>query len=443
MRAFPTAMRAAMTAASMLACAHCGGSAGDSQGTQPVDGGAHAGLDGQASGDDAADVPDTTPVGPGGYPAAHAPIPLMKDGTGPILASPKIVTVTFQGDTLHTRLEELGDALGATAWWSSVASEYGVGAATGGVHVVIPTAAAATYADTEDPSGASGINDLIQARVADGTFPAPTADTLYVLYFPQGTTITLDALTSCIQGGFGGYHKSVPVSPPGGGAPIEVAYAIVPRCPDQTTMKYTEAATTSYASHEIIEAATDAKPIAQGVGWMMTDELWRAALGGEVADLCVDVTGGDASRIVEGGFAFQRSWSNDSVRAGHNPCVPVPPGEVYFNTATAPGKEAVSLAVGGSTTIELDAFSDAPRGPWTLQALDIGAQLSGTTSSLALTLDKNSASNGDKLQLTVKLLSKPPALPPQFPPNAAFYAIASIDSASRIVHLWPAKVQAK
>ena len=425
----------------------CGGSTPtDEQGDSStlVDAGSGDGNTDQghdaAPGEDAATAIDSGL--PAGYPAAHAAIPLILNNGGPVLTAPEIVTVTWKGDAFEQRLQAFGTAIHTSAWWTAVSSEYGLGQATVGADVVIPSQASPTYTDTQIPGASSPIKDMIASNVADGTFPAPTANTLYVIYLPQGVSVSLDGQPSCVQGGIGGYHMSASVTPPGGTA-VDVSYAIVPRCPQQGSSppKYSDYVTSDYASHEIIEACTDAKPVTQGIAWMMRDPLWRI-FGGEVADLCVDVTGSGNDIWGEAGFAFQRSWSNKSVSAGHNPCVPIPTGEVYFNVAPAAGKSIVNLAVGGTATIELDAFSDAPTPAWSVNAIDIGQAITGSaTSSLSINFDKTMVQNGDTIQMTITLKSAPPALPAQYPQNAAIYVIEARATAGTAVHLWPAMVQ--
>src|SRR6185295_18397735 len=110
--------------------------------------------------------------------------------------------------------------------------------------------AAATYVDSSRGE-TSSIQDMIKARIADGTFPVPTSETLYALYFPAATKITLDGESSCRS--FGAYHNTVKVVPPGAAAdstPISVPYAIMPRCQGG------ERSLTISASHEFTEAAT-------------------------------------------------------------------------------------------------------------------------------------------------------------------------------------------
>jgi hypothetical protein len=369
---------------------------------------------------DASTPPKDDPVDPN-YPAKHAPLPIVDWNGGRVMKAPKIVTVTFPNDPMRARLEEFGDTITATPWWDAVsdgycASSVCIGHGSGGGHVVMPEKALATYTDSQQ--GASTVQALIKAKVADGTFPEPTPDTLYALYFPSTTTINLDGTKSCAQGGFGGYHMSVEVTPKAGGAAVRVPYAVMPRCDGK------ESTTTIAASHEFIEAATDTDiPLDSGIAYYLQNQLWGLA-GGEVGDLCVDPFGGDIT-VEESGFTVQRSWSNKSVKAGHNPCVPIPPGEVYFNVA--PATEQVSLAVGKSTTVELTAFSDAPTANWSLKTLDFAPFLGGQ-SVLKLAIDKTSVNNGTKVKLTITLTGNP---------SQGYAPFGLISTSNGINHLWP------
>ena len=375
-------------------------------------------------------APDTSvPVDPM-YPAKHTPIPLVDWNGGEVLGAPKIVTITFAGDTQAAQLEEFGDTITATPWWDAITAEYCsppdgtqcIKRGSGGGHVVIPTAPATSFTDSAQ-GGASSIQTFIKAKVAAGTFPAPTADTIYAIYFPSSVGITLDGASSCQE--FGAYHNSVSLTAPFGGATFEVAYAIMPRCDSSLTT------TTTAASHEFVEAATDPHVgTANGVAYYMMDQLW-GMVGGEVGDVCVDFQGNDT--IVQNGFTVQRSWSNKAAKASHDPCVPAPKGQAYFNTAPKANAIQTELAVGESTVIDLDGFSDGPMADWDVDAVDYGEFRGGTT-NLSFTFDKKKANNGSKVKVTVKLESKP----------SKGYAIYGIVSRSgKATHLWPALIVAK
>ncbi|MEO6418691.1 MAG: hypothetical protein ABIP39_04755 [Polyangiaceae bacterium] len=370
------------------------------------------------------------------YPGAHAPIPLVDFNGGKIMTAPKIVTVTFDGDPMRDRLEAFGDIITATPWWDAVSAGYCnkggtpcIGRGTAGEHVHLP-AGATSYTDSSQGKPSS-IQQFIADQVAAGTFPAPTVNTLYAIYFADGVSIDLDGSGSCSS--FGAYHNTLALTSPagdggvdgGGGPQVITPYAIMPRCSPS------EAETTISASHEFIEAATDPDIGVNDVAYYMNDQLWAFA-GGEVGDVCVDFTGQGADQYQESGFTVQRSWSNKAAKASHDPCVPATPGEAYYNVAPKAGSEQITLnAVGQSKTIMLDAFSDGPMDDWTVSAIDF-ASFQGGSPSLGFKFDKTLAHNGSHIALTITLKSKPRA-------GYAQYAIVS-KAAGKQTRDWPAVV---
>jgi hypothetical protein len=319
-----------------------------------------AGVDAAPDDDGAADAaPDTyDPIDPT-YPAAHAPIPLVDWNGARVLTAPKIVTVTFGADPEQAAVEGFGDMVTSSAWWDAVRAGYCspegsttcIGKGTGGVHANLPTTGLPTAFTDSARGGPSTIQEYLQQHIQDGSLPAPTDQTLYVVYLPTGVSITLDAAASCRE--FLGYHNTLTFTPEAGAA-FNLAYAIVPRCDSST------ANTTFGASHEIIEAATDPEVGLNNVAYYMLNPIWAFG-GGEVGDLCLDFTNSGGDQYLENGFTLQRSWSNISAKAGHDPCVPIPPNQVFFGAAPAATQQQVGVAVGASATVELTAFSDAGR----------------------------------------------------------------------------------
>jgi hypothetical protein len=377
-----------------------------------------------------------------GYPADHTPIPLVDYNGGPILANPEIVTVSFAADenpTLIGRVQQLDDIITTTTWWNAVSSEYCqsdntcIGVGSSGGHVVLQAPPASSY-DDSSTGAPSSLQDFIKANVAapdggatdggsgsDGgaanLLPAPDANTLYVIYFPASVTITLDGETSCSS--FGAYHNTT-IIPDVNGVPTAVPYAIIPRCGTK------ESTTTISASHEIIEASTDPEI---GIGtlsyYMTNNTLWPIA-GGEVGDLC-EGFGSNGISWVEATFTLQRSWSNKSAKAGNDPCVPIPPTEVYFNAAPRESKILLPK-VGSTAVVDIDAFSDGPYPPWTLTAIDFAAFQNGS-SALSFSFDNSSVQNGSYVQLTVSSTATLPGGQDEF-------VIESTDSSGNR-HSWP------
>ncbi len=318
---------------------------------------------------------DTDPA----YPAAHPGMPQIPRNGGPVLHDPSIVTVTFAGDAMEPRLQAFGDQVGGLQWWSTVHAGYGVGPAVSAGHVTIPVGPPARMSDAE-------VQAWLRARLADGTLPAPTDQSIYLLYYPQTTTITFDdssgSAASCQV--FLGYHSTIDVA--SGGGTVPVAYAVINRCRgdlDEVTVT---------ASHELTEASTDPRPIDNTTaGYVTLDDNAWTGLGGENGDMCAGVSG-----VREGGFALTRVWNNVAAAAGAQPCLPAPDtgGVPYFNAAVV--HDQLSASPGTAVSTEVDCYSFGPlAGPMALSA----AVPAGDP--LRVSFDRSSCTNGDKVTMTL------------------------------------------
>ena len=282
----------------------------------------------------ACSTPHATPDaarGDGGPFAAphHAEPQLVSDGA--IIAAPVIVPITFPDDPYVADIEKFSATIGASTYWATVASPYGVGAV--GMASPIHVADAAPDITTEDT-----IRQWIASQL-DGThadWGTPDPAKIYSVFYPKTTQINLSlAGRTCIDNA-GGYHDSVSV----GG--IEVVFSIVVECDagiDGSTML--DALTVGF-SHELIEAATD--PF--GTGWYVDPADYAVlafADSGEIADLCefsnVWFTPADL------GYGVTRAWSNAAAATGHSPCVPALAAP-YFNSAPVVG-DTVHLQFSG------------------------------------------------------------------------------------------------
>jgi hypothetical protein len=369
------------------------------------------------------------PEAPGFKPAFTPSVPRLQNGGGPVLAHPKIVTVTFGDDPNADLYESLDDAIGGTSYFHSITSEYGVGAGVSGGHVRERHSLRGIDSDA--------IGDLVAARVTDPSsgWPAPSPDTVYVLYTPSTASITTDGTDLCSLEG--GHHTSTSVNG------SEVAYAVVLQCADDDgAIDVSEI--TLIASHEIGEASVD--PFATTLAWATIDDdhiAWDLMLAfqNENGDLCeffpeAPLESPEPALPV----TVQREWSNASAAAGHNPCVPAPP-EPYFNVTplrsdpitvdltelvnaladadfTDTSKSGTQHTQGllldaqGTGVVDIGFFSDAPTDAWTLEVfemdpfavLDGGEELFPRASdpSVAVSLDHTTGKNGDKATLTVQ-----------------------------------------
>ena len=335
------------------------------------------------------------PLGPPSetYPAPFLQPPQVAFYGGPVLASPKIVPVFFSGDdpTTVTAIEDFVAKIGTTAYWTAAVSEYGVGAAAGQPPVALTETAPVTIDD-------SAIQTWLQGKLNgdDPAWPPADANTVYVLHYPAGTTITIQGGESCTE--FGGYHSNTALDATHGS--IDVAYAVLPRCQGFDGMNVLEELTAS-ESHELIEAATDPYPESRPA-WAMVDDAdlyWAFTLGGgEVGDMCAQFSG-VFTQFPELDYVVQRSWSNRAALAGQDPCVPPLAGEVYFNAApelddrptiSLEGQDvmvkAVVIPVGQSKTIDLDLFSSAStNGPFSVH-VDDGETIMGRPANLSFSV---------------------------------------------------------
>jgi hypothetical protein len=131
----------------------------------------------------------------------------------------------------------------------------------------------------------TAVQKMLQARIADGTLPAATPNTLYFVYLPPGVVSVQGGSRSCTQ--FCGYHSDVSG---------QIFYAVMPYpgCAGCVGSLDVLAAVTSTSSHELCEAITDAVP---GSGWY--DDV-----NGEIGDICAWQT-----KELDG-YTVQLEWSN-------------------------------------------------------------------------------------------------------------------------------------
>ena len=341
--------------------------------------------DDTASKDGGADAANDAVVD-AGYPGPHPAAPQLRNQGGPIVATPRVVPIFFSNDAFQSQVEDFLSKLAASSYWTATTSEYGVGALSVASSIVVADAAPATI-DTP------GIETFLATYAAK----AGPNDVFAILY-PASTTISDPRFgTSCTD--FNGFHYE--------GTKSSVVYAAIPRCASAGALKGFDAISASL-SHELVEAATDPH-VDSAAAWSFTDVdhlVWSYVPGAEVADMC-DLEPQSFQPLV-GAYMVQRSWSNASALAGHDPCVPAL-AQPYFNAApvlttkqnitfqsqvmTTPG---IDLAMGASQTIAVQLFSDAPTSDWNVDALDT-SQPPGFT----FAWDRQSGNNGDTLHLTI------------------------------------------
>lgn len=374
-----------------LGAAACGGTtAGAPDSGQTPDSGAQP--------DDSAAPPDDTGTPDSGvpYPAPHPPPPQVISYGGGVAKTGKVVPVFWSNDSHQSNLETFLKALSPSTFWTATTKEYGVGDTTLGSSVVITDAAPSSIDDSDIQAWLAA-----HADGSDMAWPKADPNTVFVLYYPAGTTITGTGVGQSCQD-FSGYHAEARLADN-----TAFSYAVVPVCGgglDSLTMT---------TSHELVEWATDPLPFSNTAYESLdTAHAYWGPAGGEVADAC-EFGQSNYGRLV-GNFAVQRSWSNAAIKAGHNWCVPAP-AEVFFAAAPDVNKDpvkwtdgfgivrltrGVKVPVGMSKTIDVYLYSDAPKAPWNVTA----TTGYGSAGSLSFSFDKSTGQNGDVLHLTITSL---------------------------------------
>jgi hypothetical protein len=389
-----------------------GGGTSDDAGTGGQTDAGNGGMTDGAGPSDANGAPSSM------YPAFPVDVAQVVNQKGPVLSAPVVVTITWSTDPDVQTYQALGDAIGASTYWSSITSEYGVGPATSGTknHVNITTAPPASFSDVD-------LDSFVEAN-AGKSWPAPTDNTLYAIYLPPGAPLYFGGSPDaggqdvCAQG-VGGYHTESQNK--------GYVYAIMPHC-----SMFQAADVEISASHELDEAATDPHPNAHP-GWVGFDkdhlsfELFNQ-FQDEVGDACESfATATDTTDFTP--YSVQRQWSNKSAAAGSQWCLPKI-NEPFYNTTflASSNLDAINVnlaslgmglgkvqskgfkvALNATRTFPIGLFSDMDTGgPFTLdvQGLDkpIAQDPNGNNinnGTAKVTLDKTSGVNGEIANVTV------------------------------------------
>jgi hypothetical protein len=386
----------------------------------------------------------------------HAPLPQVIYQGGGVLAAPNVITVTFPGDPLATQLAAFGKSVASSSYWHTETASYCetpgaacVGDGPAGTAVALTTPPATSYTDSVS-GGPSSLQTWLTTAITSGVLPMPdknpVTNTIYALYFPSSTTITLDGTASCADTGFDGYHNSMAMGSQ------QIVYAVINECspipapfPSIVTPSLLQA-TTMTASHEIVESATDpdADPSAP-YGYFLdttnpSNRGWLDVAGGEIADLCLDLFNMNQDQTTDGTFTVQRIWSNTQAGSGVDPCNPIPSGETYFNAA--PRQSVVVVGVGAQATFAVDAFSTAPAASWTLTAQDwTNAPATYLTFSIAgSTQTRNgpqiAVKSGSTVEVTVTLALDPSPLATS-EADGVIVSLSGDPSNPTAAHYWP------
>lgn len=338
-------------------------------------------------------------------------MPQVAGANSGVLATPTVVTITYDGDPHRADLEAFFRDFAASSAWAAQTQEYGVGPLNVGPPRHLPGPAPARITDGQ-------IVGILRANLAGASPPwgTPSADTVYDFVFPEGTIVDDGDGYLCCED-YDGYHWDDQV----GG--VDVAYAIQCACPgfDGPGIDDLQQLTV-VASHEIVEAVTDPR----GEGYAEADAahtIWDFVYGGETADMCLAADTAYWVNPADMHYAIQRSWSNAEARAGHDPCV----GEAqrpYYQAIPdqlddvrlddgAGGRlvtRGTKIAMGASGALTLQVHADTPdAGPFTVEVEDLDHWWGGR-GYLSITQPTGTFVNGDVVSVPVTVNGQDPYL---------------------------------
>jgi hypothetical protein len=326
-------------------------------------------------------APDAIDAPPGFVPSPHRAIPpATHQSTAGTLSPMRLVTVVSQGDPLADQLFAFGDALVVSQWFGAWATDYGIAPPTANLLVTGPAIASGTQLDRA----------AVVAYLDGAGLPAPDGKTLYMLYLPSGVTLLSlaeEVNTNCRL--FGAYHARYHNTGDG--------FGVAQSCPPKSGETQLDVMT-GLASHEIAEGASDTGP-----GWGIvatprmtpwTSSVWSEIEGSgnaEIGDLCA------GARTDEGGYQYQRIFSNVAAAANSDPCVPAV-SDPYF--AIDPAQDWTSGAPGTTVTIPLTGWSTAPTTEWAVRPSIVGSS-DATLAFTALVSSPTTGTFGTKTLPTI------------------------------------------
>jgi hypothetical protein len=299
-------------------------------------------------------------------PAAPAGAHLSYFG-GPVISNVHVVQVLYgsgsynaqvAGTTSPTMGQFYGDLTGANSGYTSLLTQYNTTISGGtnqtigngtfdGLFQIVPSAGnnGSTISDAQ-------IQSELLAQITAGHLPAPVLDaagnvnTLYMIFFPPGKTITQGGSSSCVAGGFCAYHGTTSTLLNG----HNVLYGVHPDM--QSGLCSTGGCGnagvfgnyTSVTSHELTEAITDADV---GIATTFAPPLaWYDQVdNGEIGDLC---NGQQGTYVANGtSYTIQLEFSNAA-----SACVlpPTGPPGPDFTIAATPASQTVTAGSGTSYT---------------------------------------------------------------------------------------------
>lgn len=139
----------------------------------------------------------------------------------------------------------------------------------------------------------------LESQIAAGNLPKQTDDSLYMVYFPAGVSITIEGSKSCSS--FCAYHEGFK------GKDGNVFYGVMPQCGGFGCGGGFDGLTAT-SSHEAIEAITD--PFPTPGSQPAYPQAWNDSEGEEISDLCQSYSAKLTSHGVTSSVSGQ--WRNST-----------------------------------------------------------------------------------------------------------------------------------
>jgi hypothetical protein len=342
---------------------------------------------------------------------AHQVYPVVPTNGGPVLASPKLVTVTFAADPQAGGREAFDDWVIGSQWYAAWSPEYGVMPATHLARARLNLTAPTSVTETS-------VGSMLLDLIADGGLPGPSAgDVLYEVYLPPGTSATFGGAPTCFLhlgvDFVAGFHWEATR-----GA-TRIPFAVVPYCADGGISE-SDGGVEFSASHELAEGCTDPFPLSATAYQLEDGSAW-SQLPGEVGDLC------QAMQIDEAGHRLQRIWSNASAADGGAPCVPALPEPFYSASLTPQGP--LSISAGSSSVLTVQGWSTSAVSDWSLTYRAFAHGVLPT-----VTLDATVLNNGGTATATV-------SVPVGAPSGAQGLVFVYSSRSTTDISFWPVLIQ--
>jgi hypothetical protein len=328
---------------------------------------------------------------------------------GPVISNVHVVQVLYGSGSYNAQVAGtatpsmgnfFGDLTGTNSGYITLLSQYDTPASGGtgqtigngtfdGLFQIVPSAGnnGSTISDAQ-------IQSELLAQITAGHLPAPILDaagnvnSLYMIYFPPGKTITLQGSQSCVGGGFCAYHGTTSTTLNS----KNLLYGVLPDmqagsgCAVGCGASTTFGNYTSVTSHELTESITDADV---GIATVFGPPLAWYDMGNnaEIGDLCNAQQG---SYVANGTtYTIQLEFSNAA-----NNCVLPPAGAPTPNFAlsASPASVTVTQGTSGNSTVTV-----TPSGGFTGS---VSLSASGLPSGVTATFGTNPTTSTSSVTFT-------------------------------------------